>query len=222
MIKYAIFDLDGTLLDSNGMWETLAERYVLSLGKTPAPDLYKRLRELSLKSSARIVKSEYCLSLSEDEIMAQVMEMCAEFYRSEVLPKSGARRLLECLSERKIKMKILTSSYEGLAKAALERMEFSEFFEEICGGADKSAPNAFLSISENPLETLVFEDSLYAVKTAKKAGFITCAVYDACEKNARELKITADHYRMNVGEYVGDIEEILGIAGNTDKRCAGK
>ncbi|MCH5203747.1 MAG: HAD hydrolase-like protein [Oscillospiraceae bacterium] len=212
MIKAAIFDLDGTLLDSNGMWRTLGERYILSLGKTPANDLYERLRELSLESSARLVKSEYCLSFSENEIIEQVMEICAEFYRSEVMPKNGARELLEQLSERNIEMKILTSSYAELAEAALKRLGLIDFFDEICGGADKSTPNVFLSVSEAPHETLVFEDALYAVKTAKAAGFVTCAVYDAFEKKQEELQKNADFYRMNVGEYVGDIDEILGFA----------
>ncbi|MCH5196300.1 MAG: HAD hydrolase-like protein [Oscillospiraceae bacterium] len=212
MIKAAIFDLDGTLLDSNGMWNDLAGRYLRSLGKTPAPDLYKRLREFSLECSAKIVKSEYCLSFSEAEIMEQVMELCAEFYRSEVRPKNGARELLKRLSERNIEMKILTSSYAELAKAALERLELIDFFNEIYGGADKSTPSAFLSASPNPHETLVFDDALYAVKSAKAAGFTVCAVYDETEKNAEELRKTADLYRQNVGDYVMDIDEILKVA----------
>lgn len=218
MIKTAIFDLDGTLLDSNGMWETLAERYILSLGKTPENGLTERLRELSLESSARVVKSEYCLPFSEDEIMSQVMELCAEFYKNEVLPKNGVRELLEQLSERNIEMKILTSSYAELAKAALERLGLLEFFIGICGGADKSTSGAFLSASPNPRETLVFEDSLYAVKTAKATGFITCAVYDAFEKNQEELQKNAEFYRQNIGDYVRAVDEILEFAEKTNQK----
>ncbi|MCH5208846.1 MAG: HAD family phosphatase [Oscillospiraceae bacterium] len=212
MIKAAIFDLDGTLLDSNGMWNDLAERYLISLGKTPADDLSEKIWELSMKSAVSLVKREYDIPLSEDEIIEQLTQMSEDFYKNEVKAKKGARELLEKLSERNIEMKILTSSDAELAKAALERLGLMEFLVGIIGGADKSTPSAFLSASPNPRETLVFEDALYAVKSAKAAGFTVCAVYDETEKNAEELRKTADHYRLNVGEYVGDIDEILGLA----------
>ena len=58
MIKTAIFDVDGTLLNSTEMWRTLGERYVKSLGKQPAKDLSERLRELTLNGAAALVKRE--------------------------------------------------------------------------------------------------------------------------------------------------------------------
>ena len=214
MIKTAIFDVDGTLLNSTEMWKTLGERYVLSLGKTPASDLSERLRELSLDSAAKLLKMEYGLSFSEREIVSQTIGLTENFYRAEVTAKIGAEALLKRLCERGITLKILTSGNAKLAKAALERLNLLGFFDEIIGNADKSTAADFLKICENPHEALVFEDALYAVKSAKSAGFITCAVCDFSEKNAEILWKTADFYENNLADYAEKIDEILKIVEN--------
>lgn len=212
MIKTAIFDLDGTLLNSNEMWLGLGERFILSLGKKPAKDLSERIWELSLEESAGLLKKEYGLSLFEGEIIARVTRLSEEFYRNEVTAKPGAEELLKRISERKITMKVVTSSDERLAEAALKRLELDCFFSGIFGGADKSSPDDFLRASDNPRETLVFEDALFAVRTAKSAGFVTCAVYDFSEHDPEALRKTADFYGRSLADYVEKIDDILKFA----------
>ena len=71
MIKYAIFDMDGTIFDSSEMWKTLGEEYLKLLGKTPAPDLAGRLNTMSIPESAAYIHNEYDVSYSPEEIVGR-------------------------------------------------------------------------------------------------------------------------------------------------------
>lgn len=207
-IKTAIFDLDGTLINSCEMWRTIGERYVRSLGKIPADDLSERLWKRSLFDAAKILKEEYDIKFSESEMTEQVLEMTDSYYRFEAEAKRGAKELVKMLYERGLTLYVLTSSGENQARAALKRLGLSGYFADIVGGADKSKPECFLKLSGEPRQTLVFEDSLYAVKSAKAAGFITCAVYDSFESSQSELRETADFFENDLFGYPDILERI--------------
>ncbi len=209
MIKFAIFDLDGTLLDSNGMWKALGERLLRSIGKTPAPDLSERLWDMSLKDAAKLLKTEYSLSLSEDDIIEKAVKMSEDFYLNKAKPKNGAKEILERLKKLNVQIKLVTSSDENLAEKSLERLDLLKYFAEIYGKADKSKQSAYLNACNKPYEAVVFEDALYAVKTAKSAGFTVCAVYDFSEREQEALKQTADFFENELADYAQKLDMIL-------------
>lgn len=207
MIKAAIFDLDGTLLDSTGMWENLGERFLKSLDIVPKDGLRDEIWDMSLPESAAFFKREYALALSEEEIIARLNELSESVYTNEAPLKSGAKRLLGALQMLDIKAALATAADKNLAEAALARTGISEHFSGIFSCSDygaKTAPDIFLKAAEllgaSPREIVVFEDALMAVQTAKSAGFITAAVFDKSEKNPDLLRDTADFYGENLDE----------------------
>lgn len=216
MIKFAIFDLDGTLLDSTHMWENLASRYLEYIGKTPEAELSKKLSELTLFESARYLRRNYNLSYSAEEIVRQLTRMTEKFYTEEVRLKDGVLKLLAALRSNCVRMSIATACDERLAMNALVRLGVADFFAGAVSCSDygsKNSPDVFLAAADLiyalPEETVVFEDSLFAVRTAKKAGFVTAAAADNSESDQAALKRAVDFYSENIGGFADNIKELL-------------
>ncbi len=216
MIKYAIFDLDGTIFDSSEMWRKLGAQYLTMLGKNPAPDLADKLGALSVPEGAEYLRREYDISYSREEIARHITRMTEKFYLEQVSLKDGALKLLAALRAHCVRMSIATAGDVNLALSALDRLGIGKFFAGAVSCSDygaKTSPEVFFAAAELiyavPEETIVFEDSLHAVRTAKKAGFVTAAVYDVGEKNQEELKKLADFYALSLGEFAENISELL-------------
>ncbi len=208
----AIFDLDGTLLDSMYIWDAIGGDYLRSLGIEPREDLNRTFKAMSLLQAAEYYRNEYGVTLSADEIMDGVNRMIESFYFYDVKAKAGVKDMLERLKKAGVRMCVATATDLRLAEAALRRNGILEYFSGIftCTevGSGKDAPEIFnraLKHLGTPKQrTVVFEDALYAVKTAKKAGFTVAAVFDKSEEeHGGELRALADSY-VDSFEEVGD------------------
>lgn len=203
MIRGAIFDMDGVLLDSNGHWEKAAEKYLDSLGIESQPGLAQAIFEMTLPQAADYLIQTYGVRQSPTEILEGCNAVMLEFYKSEIDKKEGIRELLDSLQMQGIPMIVATVTDRPLVEAGLLRHGLLDFFEGIVTAAEvgegKTSPRIFLEaakrIKRKPEETLVFEDALHALKTAGKAGFVTVGVYDAySEEKQAELEQAARIY----------------------------
>ena len=201
-IRGAIFDVDGTLLDSMFIWDTIGEAYLRSIGYQPKENLNETFKNMSLHQAARYYQTEYGVTLSIDEIMDGVNAMLERYYRFEVPLKPGVAELLERLRQDGVKLCIATATDRHLVEAALDRCGVLSCFGEIftCNevGHGKDEPDIFEAalrfLGTRKEETLVFDDALYAVRTAKEAGFPVVAVYDSHEKAQDQIRMLADVY----------------------------
>ncbi len=122
MIAGAIFDADGTLLDSMPIWDNAAALYLEGLGYIPEPGLGRILYPMSMAEGADYLIARYGLSQSREEIVCGVSAAIEDFYFHRVQPKAGLEKFLRQLQERGIPMVVATSSDRRLVEAALKRL----------------------------------------------------------------------------------------------------
>ena len=218
MIKGAIFDVDGVLLDSMGIWDDLGARYLRSLGRIPEEGLNKILFSMSMEQGAEYLNEHYGLNKSVKETVDGIGKMLEDYYFYEVLLKPGAKEILEFLKSKSIKMAAATSSPRMHIEKALSRNGLLGYIDKIYTtgevGVSKHSPDIYNLAADflktKSEETLVFEDSLYALKTAKEAGFVTVGVFDEKgESNQAELENQADLYLKKLDDFIVMSEKIL-------------
>ena len=181
MNKGAIFDVDGTLLDSMPIWDDASERFLTGLGVKAEPGLSDIMFRMSLDEGAAYLKSAYGLDLSEQEIKDGILGVIRDFYFYQAQPKPGAGEFLAQMKAREIPMYIATSSNREHIRAAFERLGFYDYFDGMItceeAGAGKSDPRIFLLAADRMgLE-------IHAIRTANRAGFVTVGVYDAASSS---------------------------------------
>ena len=217
-IRGAIFDVDGTLLDSMFIWDTIGEAYLRSIGYPPKENLNETFKNMSLHQAARYYQTEYGVTRSIDEIMDGVNAMLERYYRFEVPLKPGVAELLERLRQDGVRLCIATVTDRHLVEAALDRCGVLSCFGEIftCNevGHGKDEPDIFeaalRSLGTRREETLVFDDALYAVRTAKEAGFPVAAVYDSHERSQAEVRARSDLYLEDLTQLV-ELQKFLSV-----------
>lgn len=203
MIQGAIFDVDGTILDSMPVWENLGERYLAGLGVEAGPGLTEKLNTMSTRQAAQYLIESYGLGISVPQAMVGINHLLYEFYSKHVSLKTGVKDCLDMLERQGIPMIVATSGDRENVEAAFRRLNILCYFQEIltCSemNTDKTEAKIYLAASHKmnaiPERTIVFEDAPHALETAKRAGFITAAVYDHSVKETKEkMKETADYY----------------------------
>ena len=209
MMTGAIFDVDGTLLDSMSIWDTIGEDYLRSIGYIPRENLNEVFKDMSLQQAARYYQTEYGVALSIEEIMDGVNGLLERFYREQAQLKPGAGELVRELSRRGVRLCVATATDRYLVEAALERCGVLSHFGAIftCGevGHGKDEPDIFEAalgfLGTEKSKTLVFEDALYAARTAKADGFPVAAVCDSHERRQEELQALADIYLTDFSDF---------------------
>ena len=200
--KAAIFDMDGTLLDSMYIWRNLCREFLLRHRIDEDIDLDGKLGVISMRNALEYVINEFNLPVTSDEAKQESWHIIKDYYLTRATVKPGIVAILDHLQKNNVPCGIITATESGLVNAALEKAALRSYFKEIFSCSDmqtsKYTPEVFFRMSEalgaDPAETVVFEDALYASVTAKNAGYAVAAVYDFSEKNPEKLKETADWY----------------------------
>ncbi len=205
-MKGAIFDVDGTLLDSMTVWRNITERFLKKYDIALSDEKAAQYKEMTLEESLPQIIAEFKLKLTHEEIFSEFKQMVAEEYALRVELKDGAKEYIEKLHDEGIKIAVATSGYEGLCKSAFKRLGIIDYIDAYAFssevGCNKSKPDVYLLAAErlglNPWDCTVFEDIVPGIESSRKAGFKTCAVYDDTNKHETEiLKNTADKYITN-------------------------
>jgi len=223
-IAGAIFDADGTLLDSMYVWETIAEDYLRSQGLEPHDDLTERFRAMSLPQAAAYYQREYGLALSAEAIMDGINARIARAYREAVREKPGAARLLERLRRQGTVMCVATATNRSLVETALSRLGLGHYFQEIWGCTElnmsKDQPEIFRfaqrQLGTAPEATWVFEDSPHAALSARAAGLKVAGVYEPTHAAfSGRMRQICDVYIRDLSEMAQLLDPPPPAGGNT-------
>lgn len=185
-LQGVIFDLDGTLLDSTGMWRQVDGRLMAHYGKEVPPDLSETVQRMSIEEFSQFFVEEFDLPVTPKQIAQQVADMVAEEYREKLQLKPHVPEILDWLDQQDIPYGVATATYGELAEAALRRLHVWErlrfLLTEQDAGTPKTQPKIFqLAAQELHLgrrQIAVVEDSLHALEGAKNGGFFTIGIAD--------------------------------------------
>lgn len=203
-----IFDLDGTLIDSNGVWVEVDKIFLERRNAPYTQEYYEGVAHTILTNCAIFTKEYLNLTESCEEIIAEWMEL-AEGQYNDIPLKAGVRDYLDRCREAGHRMVIFTACVPEHCKAAIEHHKLAPYFEDIIYaqklGVDKKSPEIFRKIAEMlqvaPKDCVLFDDSLSACKAAKAAGMTVVGVHDHYFKDSEpDMRELCDQYIMGFND----------------------
>ncbi len=202
----AIFDMDGTLIDSlmlwNIVWERFGERFCGGEGFAPTADDDKKVRTMTLRDAMNYIHARYSVGESGEELLCEANGIITDFYSNEVELKDGVLEFLGFCHENGVKMCIASATDLGLIKLAAEHCGIEKYFECILScaeiGKGKDQPDIYIKALErlgtDADETYIFEDSHIAVETARRLSINTVGIYDRYNYEHDKIKSAASVY----------------------------
>ncbi len=205
-IKGAIFDMDGTLIDSLWGWEELWEwggrEYLGIDGYRPDEAIDKAVRTMVLSDAMDYIHEHCRLGRDGGELVDHFNEILPDLYATKFMMKPGAKEFLDYCMEQKIPMVLASATAKNFIEIALNTHDMRKYFKAVLSCSDigkgKEHPDIFLEalriLGTDIEETFVFEDSYVALETASAAGFKTVGVYDRYAFEQERLKKSSTHY----------------------------
>lgn len=205
-IKYAIFDADGTLMDSMHIWDTLDGAFLRMRGIVPDED--RIFMRYGYFNAVEYMIEKYNLNMTPVQVKADIMKILEYYYNNVPVAKNGVKDFLQKLNANGVHCVVATATDRYLMEPALERNGLLKYFDRVFStkeiGVSKQKPDIFniardfLGADDN---LFIFEDAAYAIDTAKKSGYKVVAVEDySAADDIDFIKNTADYYISDYSE----------------------
>jgi HAD superfamily hydrolase (TIGR01509 family) len=208
-IEGAIFDLDGTVLDSAWVWEKVDIEFLGNRGFEVPEDYVEAISPLGADRAAVYTIERFGLNENPQDIVEEWFQMAKSAYANQVVCKPYAKEYIKKLHGQGIKLSVATSSDRKLFIATLEREGILKYFKHIITVDEVKRGKGYPDIYEeaarrmklNPHRCVVFEDIITGVRGAKMGEFKVVAVQDEKSlQNREKLEKTADYYIENFQE----------------------
>ncbi|MCI8428686.1 MAG: HAD family phosphatase [Lachnospiraceae bacterium] len=198
--QYAVFDMDGTLIDSIPWWDRLVPDFLNTFGIRATAELNQEMAAMSMQESGIWLKEKFSLAEPAEEIVQELCTRIGKHYAEDIPLKPGVKEWLSYLKEQGVRMCVATASSAELGRPALVRNGILPYFDFMvdCGmvGVGKTSPAVYeLAVEKfgaSMSECVVVEDAAFALKTAKNAGFLTIGVYESSEPDQDSVKRYSD------------------------------
>ncbi len=210
-MKGAVFDVDGTLLCSMGVWFDAATSFFKSKNIEFGSALTDSIKAMPLEESLPMIKAKYGLDMTVDKILKELTDIVRIEYNRHIPAKAGACEYLKKLRNDGVKIAVATSGYPELCEGAFRRLGIWEYIDAFAFSTEvmknKSHPDVYLlaakRLGAEPCDCVVFEDIPQGICGAKKGGFYTVAVADESNiKERDELKAAADKFIEDFTELI--------------------
>ena len=211
-LQSAIFDMDGTLLDSMPTWRELGPSFLKERGIPVTPEQLHTLRTMTDHEVIPYLQETCGLEMTTEQIMDEIIRRMEDFYTHRVQPKPGLEKFLSILKMEGVWMYVATATHRRLAEKALKTAGIDHYFRGIVTSAEPGTHKrdsadiyemAMRRLQSNKRDTVVFEDALHAIRTAKAAGFRVAGVYEAtAEQDQPEIQRLCDYYIRSYEELV--------------------
>lgn len=210
-IKGAIFDMDGTLIDSlmfwGEMWKDIGKRYLSKENFVAPESLDLAVRTMLYTDAMELIRTTLDLHVSREEFFHYGVDGLVSFYKNTATVKPGAIPLLEHLKKEGIKLCVASATSLEYVREALTHHGLINYFDSLhsCSelGAGKDKPDVYLkaigAFGLEPHEVCVFEDSYVAIETARSIGCKTVGLFDRYNFGQDRLRASSDIY-MSEGE----------------------
>jgi len=217
-IQGAIFDMDGTLIDSLGvwdvLWETFGEKYKNDRTFRPDPVTAKAVRTLDLIDGMDLLHKNCGIGRDGQDLYDTLRTVCESYYVTEVRLKDGVKEYLSYLKEKGVRICIASASPRWLVEISVSHFGLAPYIEKIFCCNDirkgKEHPDIYYLAQDflgTPKETTwIFEDSITALETAHGAGFHTVGIFDRHGFNPERLEAVSTVYLGEGASYTALIE----------------
>ena len=186
-MRAAIFDLDGTLLDSMGVWDEVDAEFLGRRGVDVPDDYADAVAAMRFDQVVEYTIARFGLDDTPEGMMAELDGMARVAYATTVRPKPGAVEYLRALRAHGVRLAVATSLPPSLRDPAMEHAGIRSLFDAVAsvddvGDVGKEEPDVYLLAARllgvEPSDCVVFEDLLTAVRSARRAGMGVWGVYD--------------------------------------------
>ena len=214
-MKAAIFDMDGTLLESMDMWKNLIPNYLAEIGIEVSDSFFSTTKYMDLKASTNYIIDNFNLHDSPGNLYTLMKRKALKEYKK-VRLKRYSKEYLSILKDQGIKLSLATQTPKDLVYEVLKEKSILQFFDSIItiedvNNLDKSFPDIYLKAAASfnlaINDCTIFEDSEIAITTALNAGFSVIAIVN---DNSLSKEITEYNAQLKL---ISNFKELINVNG---------
>lgn len=210
-ITGAIFDMDGTLMDSMDYWAIVPSEYLDLKGIEKKKDTNRLFTDMGMKWWYEYQEIPYPF----EEVSSDIYMLMQKYYDKDIKLKDGVYDMLTRLKNAGVKMVLATATDREVVEKILKRLNIDKFFSAIFTSKEVGKGKRYPLIYEKALEflgtdketTYVFEDATHAMQTCHANGFKIVGVYDKNVWESEEsIKSLCNYYLDKDSKYQFDVQ----------------